>query len=125
MRIILERGIRLKMAIRLGGGGRFSASSPANEESSAVSTVAMEENDVTCIKMLLLDISAPAFGQDVTLATVPIRVSESPWLTFLVLETEEKSLLHRVCGGGSQREVSLGVLFWYDEAVQFSDVAWG
>lgn len=100
MRIILKRGIGLNMAIRVGGGRRVTASSPANEESSAVSTVAMEENDVTGVKVLLLDVSTPAFGQDITLATVPVRVSESPWFTFLVLEAEEKSFLHRVCGCG-------------------------
>lgn len=89
MRIILERGIGLKMAIRVGRGGRVAASSPPNEESSSVNTVAVEENYVTSVELLLLDVSAPSFGQDITLATVPIRVSESPWLTFLVLETEK------------------------------------
>ena len=89
MRIILERGIGLKMAIRVGGGGRVAASSPANEEPSTVNTVAMKENNVAGVKLLLFNISAPSFGQDVTLATIPIRVSESPWLTFLVLEAEE------------------------------------
>lgn len=125
MRIILERGIGLKMAIRVGRRGRVTASSPTNEESTAVSTVAMEENDVAGVEVLLLDVSTPAFGQDITLTTVPIGVSESPWLTFLVLKAEEKSFFNRVCGGSRQREVSLGVLFWDDQAVEFSDVTWG
>lgn len=58
-----------------------STSSPPNEQSVTVGTVSFKQNDITSIESLLLNIAAPAFGQHVALAAVPIRVAESPALS--------------------------------------------
>jgi hypothetical protein len=56
------------------------------------------------------------------LATVPIRVSEFPTLAWLILEAKKHPFLRRrhVISAAAiiiiiiEREVFLGVLFWYD-----------
>lgn len=58
-----------------------STSSPPNEQSVTVGTVSFKRNDITSVESLLLNIAAPAFGQHVALAAVPIRVAESPALS--------------------------------------------
>lgn len=73
--------------------GHSSTSSPPNEQTVTVSTVSFKQNDITSIESLLLNIAAPAFGQHVALAAVPIRVAESPALSRLVLETQQQPLV--------------------------------
>lgn len=79
--------------------------------------MALEQNDVAGVEALLLDVAAPAFGENVALATVPIGVAESPALAGLVLEVQQEP------GVASEREVLLRVLFGDDEAVELADVA--
>jgi hypothetical protein len=92
---------------------------PPNEQALGVGPVALEQNDVAGVEALLLDVAAPAFGEDVALATVPIGVAEAPALAGLVLEVEQEA------GVAAEREVLLGVLFGDDEAVELADVAGG
>jgi hypothetical protein len=104
------------------GVGRVGAAPPINVEtiSTEVAEAALEGHDISGIELLLLDEAAPAFGHDVALAAVPVRVAESPGLSISVLEVKEEAFL---VGGGVQREVLLGVLLWDDKAIEFSHIA--
>ena len=90
-----------------------------DEEALRVGAVSVEQNDVACVEAFVFDVTAPAFGQNVTLATVPIRVTEAPTLPGLVLETQQQPLRRRRV----EREVLLRVLFRNHEPVQLPDVA--
>jgi len=76
-----------------GGRGNVSrgvglAAGRADEEALRMASVSVEENDVACVEAFVLHVTAPSFRQNVTLATVPIRVTETPALPDLVLETQ-------------------------------------
>lgn len=90
-----------------------------DEEALRVGAVSVEQNDVACVEAFVFDVTAPSFGQNVTLATVPIRVTEAPTLPGLVLETQQQPLRRRRV----EREVLLRVLFRNHEPVQLPDVA--
>jgi len=95
-----------------------------DEEALRVGAVSVEQNDVACVEAFVFDVTAPAFGQNVTLATVPIRVTEAPALPRLVLETQQEPFRRRrVTAGRVKREVLLRVLFRDHEPVQLPDVA--
>lgn len=87
-----------------------------------IKTVTLKENNVACVEVFVFDVPAPSFGQHVALATVPIRVSEFPTLAWLILEAKKHPFLRRrhVISAAAiiiiiiEREVFLGVLFWYD-----------
>ena len=87
-----------------------------------------EDDGVPGSEALLPDEAAPALGEHVALAAVPVRVPEPPHLALAVLEVEEHAL---ACGGrrrrclrrALQREVLLGVLLGDHEAVELADVA--
>ena len=81
--------------------------------------MSVEQNDVASVEAFVFDVTAPSFGQNVTLATVPIRVTEAPTLPGLVLETQQQPLRRRRV----EREVLLRVLFRNHEPVQLPDVA--
>lgn len=72
------------------GSGGSGAAPPAYEEAVGVRAAALEQNDVAGVEALLLDVAAPPFGEDVTLAAVPVGVAEAPGLTRLVLETQQE-----------------------------------
>jgi hypothetical protein len=88
-----------------------------------------EDDGVPGSEALLPDEAAPALGEHVALAAVPVGVAEPPHLALPVLEVEE----HALGGGGRlrlhrrrralQREVLLGVLLGDHEAVELADVA--
>lgn len=119
---------RISWERRVGGGsdanvrGRVGVGLVAgagDEEALRVGAVSVEQNDVACVEAFVFDVTAPAFGQNVTLATVPIRVTEAPTLPGLVLETQQQPLRRRRV----EREVLLRVLFRNHEPVQLPDVA--
>lgn len=124
---------RISWERRVGGGsdanvrGRVGVGLVAgagDEEALRVGAVSVEQNDVACVEAFVFDVTAPAFGQNVTLATVPIRVTEAPALPRLVLETQQEPFRRRrVTAGRVKREVLLRVLFRDHEPVQLPDVA--
>lgn len=101
--------------------GKRVAASPGYEEAVRICEVTVKGNDVAGVEALVLDVSAPAFGQDVTLATVPIGVTEAPALAGLVLETQQDAL--GVPSPTAQREVLLCVLLRDHQTVQLPHVA--
>lgn len=95
------------------------AAAAGDEEALREGAVSVEQNDVASVEAFVFDVTAPSFGQNVTLATVPIRVTEAPTLPGLVLETQQQPLRRRRV----EREVLLRVLFRNHEPVQLPDVA--
>ena len=57
------------------------------------SNTTLEGNNVTRIKLLLFDKTAPTFGHHIALAAVPIGVPEPPQLTIPVLKIQQQTLL--------------------------------
>lgn len=112
---------------RLGGGGMEVAAPPGDIKAVGVGTVAEEGNDVAGVEAFVFDVTAPAFGQHVALAAVPIRVTEAPVLAGFVLETQQVPLVVADAAGGivggGQREVLLGVLLGDHQTVQLPHVA--
>lgn len=104
-----------------GGGGVVAAAAAVDEEAVGVGAVAEKENDVASIEALVLDVTAPAFGQNVALATIPVRVTEPPALSALVLETQRHPLA--LPSRLSQRQVLLRVLLRDHQSVQLPHVA--
>lgn len=102
--------------------GRGAAALAGNEEPVGVEAVPPEDDEVASGEALVLDVAAPAFGEDVALAAAPVGVAEAPELAslFLVLEAEEEAL---VGGGGGHGEVLLRVLLRDHEPVQLPDIA--
>nr|AWJ58407.1 ap2 erf and b3 domain-containing transcription factor rav1-like protein [Elaeis guineensis] len=95
---------------------------PIDEEPLLRAGRSLEGDDIPSLESLLFHKPAPTLGEDVALATVPVRVAEPPHLTARILETQQ----HPFAGGGAprrQREVLLGVLFRYHQAVQLADIA--
>jgi len=98
VRLVWEREVMRRIRVRrveggCGGGGNVSggvglAAGGGDEEALRMGAVSVEENDVASVEPFVLDVTAPSFGQNVTLATVPIRVTETPALPGLVLETQ-------------------------------------
>ena len=83
-----------------------------------------EDDGVAGSEALLPDEAAPALGEHVALAAVPVRVPEPPHLALAVLKIEE----HALAGGlllrrALQREVLLRVLLGHDEEAELADVA--
>jgi len=74
-------GVNVSGGVRLAAGG-------GDEEPLGMGSVSVEENDVASVEAFVLHVTAPSFRQNVTLATVPIRVTETPALTGLILETQ-------------------------------------
>lgn len=122
---------RINDGVSGSGGAALAASTPANEESPGIGTVALEENDVARVELFVFDESAPSFSQHIALTAVPVRVSEPPASPWLVFEAKKHPFLWRWRvstrargDDGIEREVFLSVLFGYDEAVEFTNVAW-
>ncbi|EYU18081.1 hypothetical protein MIMGU_mgv1a014711mg [Erythranthe guttata] len=95
----------------------------SDEEAAAVDAVAGEDDDISGVEAFLLDEAAPALGEDVALAAVPVRVPEPPRFPDLVLEPQQQPALAGVSAAAVQREMLLRVLLRYHEPVQLADVA--
>ena len=54
------------------------SSPPINEKLVFITRISLKRNDVASIKLLVFDEAALTFCHDITLATVPVRVTESP-----------------------------------------------
>ena len=63
-----------------GGMVKRVAAAPKDKKAVGIREAAVEGNNIASIKAFIFHITAPTFGQHVTLTTVPIRVSESPTL---------------------------------------------
>ncbi|PON49448.1 hypothetical protein PanWU01x14_230320 [Parasponia andersonii] len=100
------------------------SSPPINEQTAltGLTNTALERHNVTGIKLLLLDETAPSFSHHIALAAVPVGVPKPPRLAVSVLEVEEEALAVFAVGG-VQGEVPLGVLLWDDESVELAHIA--
>jgi len=85
----------------------------------------VEANRVTGFQILLFNEPAPTFGQNVTLATVPIRVAEPPHFPPNVFEVQQNALRRRGADAVNalQRKVLLRVLLRDHQPVQLPHVA--
>lgn len=84
-----------------------------------------EQNYIPRVQPFLFHETAPALGQYVALAAVPIRVSKPPRLARLVLEAQQQPFLTSRVVAAAEGKIFLGVLLWDDEAVELADITRG
>ncbi|WZZ56139.1 hypothetical protein YC2023_056246 [Brassica napus] len=53
-------------------------SSPPIDKQAAVSDTSLERDNISGVKLLVFNETAPTFSHDIALATVPVRVTEPP-----------------------------------------------